>query len=766
MNTTARYFDPVVPRAAVLVLAWAASAAPARAADFEKDVRPLLAARCGSCHGEKKQKGHLRLDLRADALKGGEGGPAIVPGKPDQSPLLRRVASRDDGEMMPPTGDRLSDKEVAVLREWTEAGAKWPDDGSAADTFAAAKGHWAFIPPKKADVPAGAHPIDHFLAAKHRELGLTPVGPADRRTLIRRLTLDLTGLPPTPEEVEAFVADASPDAYAKVVDRLLASPRYGERWGRFWLDLARWAESDGYEANDLRPSAWRYRDWVVTAFNADLPYDRFLREQLAGDELTPYSDANLIATGFLAAGRTNNNEEDKVVQLNEPLVDVANTVASVALGLTLGCAQCHDHKFEALSIRDYYAWHGLFLRGQVNSLALTDPALIAEWEKTPPPELATAKKLLAELTDPKRPPPAADSDDAKFVAELKKQVAAWEKKRTQSRPHTWGFFSPATSPHPVQVLPTRGQYPFSYKPDALKAAKPVVLKRGNPATRGDPVEPAAPTVLGGAKLGTRRELADWLAGDANPLTARVWVNYVWQQHFGRGLVETPGDFGVKGARPTSQPLLDWLAVEFRERGWSTKHLHRLIVTSDAYRRASEPHAGNAAKDPDNRHLWRWRPRRLEGEAVRDSLLAVAGKLDATAGGPSADVAKAPSFRRSLYLVQHRYQLPPLQAVFDAPTGNESCPRRHTSTVPLQPLALLNNPECVGLARAFAARVAGQAGVDPDKRIDAAYRLALGRPPRGEEITAVKAFLADAKDPDALFRFAQVLLNANEFLYLD
>src|SRR6185369_15610644 len=386
-----------------------------------------------------------------------------------------------------------------------------------------------------------------FIATKQRELGLTPAPEADRRTLIRRVTLDLTGLPPSPEEMDAFLADTGADAYEKLVSRLLASPNYGERWGRFWLDLARWAESDGYEANELRASAWRYRDYIVRAFNEDRPYDRFLGEQIAGDELVPYADEHIIATGFLAAARNNNNEEDKAVQLNEPLVDIANTTANVALGLTLGCAQCHDHKFEPLTIRDYYSWHGLFVRGQVNNLLLKNPELVGAWEKSRPPELDTAKKLLAELTAPVRAKlrdeartklsakqraalevsadartpeqieltkkaekalevsdeavkKALSEDDQKLLAELKKKVAALEKKAADSQPQTWGYYSPATSPHAVEHLPPRGMYPFPDKPAALKEAKPAVLKRGSVAMRGEPVETAVPYILGGAKF--------------------------------------------------------------------------------------------------------------------------------------------------------------------------------------------------------------------------------------------------------------------------
>ena len=788
--------------------------------NFEQEIRPVLLSHCSSCHGVNKQKALLRLDLRADALKGGENGPVIVPGKPAESELIRRICSDDEDEVMPPLKKgqgRLSKAQIASLTQWIAEGAIWPEDGSVADTFALAKGHWAFSPPIAAEVPQGEHPIDFFVSAKHRELGLQPAPEADRATLLRRVTLDLTGLPPTPDELSAFLADADPEAYDKVVTRLLASESYGIRWGRFWLDLARWAQSDGFEANEYRSSAWRYRDYVVQAFNEDRPYDRFLREQIAGDELEPYSDENLIATGFLSAARNNNNEEDKVVQLNEPIVDIANTTAVVTLGLTLGCAQCHDHKFEALTIRDYYSWHGFFLRGQCNTLLLQDSKLVSGWENSRDTELDEQKLALAALTDPVRkrlrdaalaqlteadeiamglqssartPEQQTLADLAKQALEItdeevlqalapealtqlntiKQKIEELDKQRTAARPQTWGYYSPATSPHHVENLPPRGQYPFPYDPDSLKIAPLAVLKRGSVAMRGDPVESAIPTILGGTQFTTRREFAEWLASDANPLTARVWANYVWQQHFGRGLVETPGDFGVKGARPTNQPLLDWLACELRSHQWSTKHLHRLIVTSAAFRRSTHLAAGNKERDPENRYLASWRPRRLESEVIRDSMLAVAGRLDISVGGPS-DESDKPSDRRSLYLSQRRMNLPETQALFDAPVANEACMRRHISTVPLQPLHLLNQESNRQLAADFAVRVTQVAGTDRAQQITVTFQIAFCRDPDETERELAKAYLAEqsVSRPDAadavLADFCQAVLNLNEFVYL-
>jgi len=660
--------------------------------------------------------------------------------------------------------------------------------------------HWAFVPPQRPAVPESVgsallirNPVDAFIASKQVEAGLSASPEADRATLLRRATLALTGLPPVPEETEAFLADRGPGAYERVVERLLDSPRYGERWGRFWLDLARWAESDGYEHNSLRAHAWRYRDYVVRAFNADKPYDLFLKEQIAGDEMAPYSDERLVATGFLAAARNNNNQEDKVEQLNESIVDIANTTASVTLGLTLSCAQCHDHKFEPLTIRDYYAWHGYFLRGQVNSLLLQDLAENEAWKKTLPPELETSRLLLAQLSESgrKKLPPEEKAgsnaeltdeqlkkvfgeDDQKLFGELKKKVKKMDAEASERRPQTWGYYSPATSPHAVENLPPRGQYPFEYNPEKLKKAQPRVLKRGSVFSPGAELDLAVPAVLFAAEADspprTRLELADWLASAKNPLTARVWVNYLWQQHFGRGLVETAGDFGVKGAKPSHPELLDWLACELRENGWSTKRIHRLIMLSSTYRQDSKAQTELLAKDPENRLLWRWTPRRLEAEALRDSWLAVAGRLNPAMGGPSLKETGAQD-RRSLYQRQHRYLLPDNQMIFDAPTSNETCPLRHVSTVPLQPLYLLNNAQSVKTAERFAARVNSEAGADRARQITRAFELALARPPEASEQAAAVDFFASAgsagsgEGDAALNHFCLAVLNLNEVNYL-
>jgi hypothetical protein len=688
------------------------------------------------------------------------------------------------------------------------------------------------------------------------------------------VTLDLTGLPPTPGEVRRFLADTRPNAYERLVERLLASPHYGERWGRHWLDVARWADSEGYEYNFLRPDAWRYRDYVVRSFNADKPFDRFVTEQIAGDELLPYRDENLIATGFLAAARYSSNEEDKAMQRNDVLVDITNATASAFLGLTMACAQCHDHKFDPITQRDYYRLHGFFVQGQMNNLVLKDPRLHRQYEASISEAYTTAEKLrrsiyeeaharrvaearqalpaetrLALETPEKRRTPR-QRDLAKHAeaglrfstAEVEKSITGEDRKLYDAlktkidalarslprKPQTIGFYSPVTSPTPVEVLQMEALYPLPYDPETLRTTRPRLLIRGDVHQPGPELDAGWPAVFGptlratkddqrpatndqrpttnspsqererrdpragaprppsGSRGSTdrpatrsdagrpRTALAAWLVSPSNPLTARVWANRIWQYHFGRGIVATPGDFGVRGARPSHPELLDWLASELIRSKWSTKHLHRLIVHSATYRQASRPHAGNARIDPQNVYLWRWQPRRLEAEAIRDAMLSVSGELLPTIGGPGVALVKdkfaneipeenGTPLRRSLYLEQRRDMFPRMQMLFDGPTANESCPRRHVSTVPLQPLFLLNSPFVLERARAFARRVAARAGPDPDRQGEEERLLALGRPPEPAERDAVREML-DA--PSGLVHLCHLIFNLNEFVYLE
>ncbi len=776
-------------------------AAAERQVDFARDIYPLLKTHCFRCHqGRASEAGH-RLDQRAELLGETGGEPLIVPGRSADSRLVRLVSGKlGDDERMPPRGkgELLSAADVALLRAWIDQGAAWDDELLPSER---PKQHWAFqkiIAPPVSATAGGTwarNAVDRFIAARHESIGLHPAREASPRQLARRAALDLTGLPPSAAELDAFEADAAPDAYERWIERLLASPHYGERWGRHWLDVARFAESEGYESNHPRPFAWRYRDYVVASFNCDKPFDQFLREQIAGDELAPYSDEQLIATGFLAAGRLSSNEEDRALQRNDMLVDIVNATASSVLGLTMACAQCHDHKFDPISQQDYYRWQAFFVGGQINDLELTDAELWRQYEAGKPAEFDPAEKLRetifaaarerllreqrAKLTPQQlaaweKPDAERNADEQELARQaslvlqvldgqveariggddktlydaLKKKLEALRQKMP-ARPQTWGFHAPATAGAKVNVLPMKGFYPLPFDPQALGAARAYVLKRGDVHARGALATPGWPAVLGETPAAAtaskpRSALVDWLVARDNPLTARVWANRVWQYHFGRGIVATPADFGVRGARPTHPELLDWLATQLLEGGWSTKRLHRAILLSSTYRQAAADDPANAKIDPANRFYWRFTPRRLEAESIRDSLLAASGELDRTLGGASlaADALEGQR-RRSLYLRQTRDRAPPMQALFDGPNAAETCPRREVSVVALQSLHLLNNDFVYQRAMALAARVMHEAPSDRPQQALLAFRFALGRAPDKAEADEAARFFADA-----------------------
>jgi hypothetical protein len=793
--------------------------------EFGRDVLPILKQHCFACHHGRNATAGYRLDQRPELLGETTGKPLVRPGKSSESRLIKLVMGQVPGKVMPKEGARLDAAQIATLRAWIDQGLAWDENLLPADPGTE---HWAFQPIKAPAVPRVNNaawvrtPIDAFVAAKHESLGLQPAVMADRRTLLRRLSLDLTGLPPTSAELEVFLGDTSNNAYEKLVEHLLASPHYGERWGRHWLDVARWAESEGYESNHLRLHAWRYRDWVVQSFNRDRPFAEFVRAQIAGDEMVPYADDNLIATGFLAAARLSSNEEDRWRQRNDIYVDIVNTTAAAFLGLTLQCAQCHNHKFDPISARDYYRFQGFFVKGQPGNLGLDDPRLLAAYEAQKPKgyddavrerdalyEAARQRKLAAArqgFTPDQRRVLALtmeqrSSDEEKVAREtdlllqissgqieaaltseertrytaLKKQIGDMEKGMAE-RPQTFGFYSPVTSPAKVPVLPMKGFYPLPFDPVELGHSRPYLLAAGDVHRPTFAVDAGWPAIFGPSPGNTvsetpRRVLADWLTGAGNPLAARVYVNRVWQYHFGRGIVATPSDFGVKGAAPSHPELLDWLASEFLRSGGSTKRLHRLIVLSSVYRQSSMVSPAARSIDPENRYLRSWQPRRLEAEAIRDAWLAVSGELDRAVGGPSNPTDDT-SLRRSLYLFQKREVPPPHQALFDGPGGmTESCGRRLVTTVPLQPLFLLNSRFSTDRARAFAGRVHRLAGADRDRQIDGAFQLALSRLPDATERSLATRFLDSADTtshgPSArLVAFCQAVLNTNEFAYIE
>jgi hypothetical protein len=712
-------------------------AVPAHAGDdtfFESKIRPVLAGTCFRCHGREKTRGQLRVDSREALLKGGESGPAVRPGAPERSLLVQALRHEGDGPRMPPDKP-LPAAVVADFSAWIKAGAPWPQKMADFRPAKSSRQHWAFEPVRPFAPPdAGGEalgPIDRFLAAKLREKGLHSVGRADKQTLIRRATFDLTGLPPTPEEVEAFLADESPGAFAKVVDRLLASPHYGERWGRHWLDVVRYADTAGETADFPVPQAWRYRNYVIDAFNRDKPYDAFLREQIAGDILAeklppdapPERRAKLIAaTGFVSIARRFGFDisQDHFLTIDDTL----DTLGKSVLGLALGCARCHDHKYDPISTEDYYALYGIF-----------------ESTRYPFPgcEKVRAPRDLVSLRLPSSKGPTPPAEMAYAVAEGKPRNAR-------------------------------------------------IHKRGDPRTLGAEVPRRFLQVLGGQAVppeagSGRLPLAGWLADPRNPLTARVMVNRVWQGHFGAGLVKTPNDFGTRGEPPTHPELLDYLAARFVESGWSIKALHRLVLLSEAYQRSGSHDATNALSDPDNSLLWRFNRRRLSGEEIRDAMLTVSGDLDPTPGGPhpfppeknwgftqhAPFAAVYDHNRRSIYLMTQRIKRHPFLALFDGADTSSSTGVRHTTTVPTQALFFLNDP----FVHARAASLAGRLLRLPDDpaRLARAAWLLYGRAPTPREAEAAKRLLAactaEGASPAAAWAaWLRVMLSSNEFVYVD
>ncbi len=695
------------------------------AVDFERDVRPIFQRACVRCHGPEKQKGGLRLDDGVQAGRGGNSGPVLKAHDPDHSRLFVLVSGGDPDLKMPP-GDRpLSAAEIARLRSWIEQGAPWPRT-TRAPVATVQSTHWAYRPPQRPPVPPVAHtdwvrtPIDAFVLARLEQAGITPSPEADRATLVRRLSLDLLGLPPAPAEVDAFVRDPRPDAYERLVDRLLASPAYGERWARHWLDVARYADSDGYEKDGPRPFAWRYRDWVIRAFNADLPYDQFVLRQLAGDLLPGATLDDKAATGFHRNTLTNKEGGvDREQYRVEQVIDRVNTTARTFLGLTLGCAQCHDHKYDPFSQREYYQLFAFFN----SDVELDVPAPLPGQPLPPTPPKKGAKGL-----------------------------------------------------PPQPVLPTL----------ALGKPRPThVLIRGDFLRPGVAVEPDTPAVLAPACDGkrTRLDLARWITAPGNPLTARVFVNWLWHHYFERGLVATLEDFGTQGERPSHPELLDWLATELVRRGWGIKAMHRLIVTSSVYRQSSHARPELTARDPLNVLLAHQNRPRLEAEVLRDAALAVSGLLAPRIGGPSVrppqpagiseltyagsarwnESTGADRYRRGLYTWFQRTSPYPMLLTFDAPDSNLCCVRRERSNTPLQALTLLNDEVFVECARALGRRIVCDPSESDAARMGYAFRLCLGRQPGDEERAILTDLLRASRraaqaDPGAAARLAGVKTN--------
>jgi mono/diheme cytochrome c family protein len=753
------------------VLTGAASAAPPTDAQgvefFEKHVRPILVSKCQSCHGVKRQQGGLRLDSRAALLKGSDNGAVVSPGAPDKSLLVKAI--RYDGDVQMPPKSKLPDEAIAHLTEWVKRGAPWPDETVKTDAHSQSvaevrRTHWAFQPVKKPNPPVVTNPdwlktpLDAFVLAGLEAKGLTPSPAADRRTLIRRLTLDMHGLPPTPDEVAGFENDRSPDAYARLVERLLASPRYGERWGRHWLDVARYADSKGYVFTDERryPFAYTYRDYVIRAFNEDLPYDQFVLQQVAADQLPLGDDKRpLAALGYLTLGRRFLNNIHDII---DDRIDV--TMRGLQ-AMTVGCARCHDHKFDPIPTRDYYSLYGVF----ASSIEPKDLPLIGKPEQTA--ELAAFETELAKRK--------AEVD--KYRAEHKDELAKGNRKfrdglrALQKKVDQWQVTAPAAPPRAMVLI------------DKPTAETPVIFLRGNPNNRGPSVPRQYLEVVAGDnrqpfRQGSGRlELARAIADRKNPLTARVLVNRVWLNHFGAGLVRTPSDFGLRGEPPTHPQLLDWLAAAFMDNGWSIKKLHRLILLSNTYQQSNNDDPRLLQMDPENRLLARMNRQRLDFEAMRDSLLAVAGRLNPAMGGRAVELTSAPfTTRRTVYGFIDRQNLPGLFRTFDFASPDTSTPQRYATTVPQQALFLMNSPFVLEQARHFVQRPEVAAQVEADKKIKAMYQLAYGRAAEADEIALGLRFLTDASKGEAANKmghplsawqqYAQVLLLSNEFAFVD
>lgn len=767
---------------------------------FRDDIYPLLKSRCFECHSGAKPRAKTRLDQLASFF--GESAGLAIPGSANESRLIQRVSTRDSKKRMPPAGHGLplTGTEIAKLRSWIDEGLAWDDELLPPATEPA--DHWAFQPVRRPAIPTSfdpkafpvRSPIDAFIADQKTKAGLKPIDPADPRTLIRRASLVLLGLPPKPEEVEVFAAQwnsaSATDAtrselMRNLTERLLDSPEYGVRWGRHWLDLARWAESNGYQHNRERPHAWRYRDYVVNSFNEDRAYDRFVTEQIAGDELSPYRDENVIATGFLAAARYSGNEKIKSLQRYDILVDIVNSTTASVLGLTFECCQCHDHKFDPISARDYHRFLAFFRKGQPVNVILDEAASKAGSDEKRRKRLVAERTNLFESTWAREYRALRKRQRKGELFILPKTVVARMTAEDRARydaagreldqlPQTWAYYSPVSASGKLASPPLDLRWPLPFRKDLLASARAKLYPKGDVHSPGPVVQPGWPAVFGPvpneiAESETpRSELARWLTSKDNPLTARVWVNRIWQWHFGQGLVETSSNFGTTVLEPDHIALLDWLAAELVENGWSTKHIHRLILSSSLFRQSSRFHKENAELDPDNRLLWRWEPRRLEWEAIRDSILATTAELTSQRGGPSvAESDPSASQRRSLYLRQRRKNMPHMTTLFDGADSLTSCSHRRTSTVPLQPLYLLNSQFMGERAKALAHRVRKETNDEttPEATVQTLFHIALSRAPQPDELDRSVEFLLRDDAPGQLEDLCLVILNLNEFLYV-
>ena len=773
---------------ACALFALTAAAADDSTEFFEKNIRPVLARQCYACHSEKSKpvQGDLLLDSKEGLARGGKSGvPAIIPGKPDESLLIKAIRGTHKDLKMPP-GKPLDEASVQAFSKWVEMGA--PDPRSSAVKYVAPpaydwnkeKQHWAYQPIRRAEPPAVSDPewsrtpIDRFVKAKLDEQGLRPLARASKPALLRRLTYSLTGLPPTPAETAAFLADHSPQAYEKLVDRLLASPAYGEHWGRKWLDLVRYADTAGDASDFPVPELYRYRNYVIRSLNGDKPFDLFLREQIAGDLMTPRDAEDrrekIIATSYLALSRRFGQTTGEFYLT---LDDTVENLSKSFLALTVGCARCHDHKFDPIPTHDYYALTGIFKSTNYAHSGLEHHQYLENFVALDPKDQARLDKVqnrmieLFKIAKRDVPPPGLDKD----------KLLEFHQARTEF----------------TRIRQNFPDIPMAFAVSDGKPLNAKVMIKGDPTTLGPEVPRGFLTVLGGQKVpadakGSGRDLlANWILDPANPLTNRVFVNRLWLGHFGRGLVDSPNDFGTRGEKPSHPELLDYLATRFREDGYSIKKLHKQILMSRAYQTAAGHDAANATKDAKNAFYWRFDRRRLTAEEIRDTMLAASGQLDPAmpAAHPFpprgsyvytqhhpfvADLDKFDHRHRSVYLLQQRFRRNPYLELFDGPDPNNTTPSRSDNISALQSLYFMNNDFVARQAEALAARVALESDTLP-ARVDQAYRLLFTRPAAAPEISDATQLVArvEANTKDrklAWTSLMRALLSSNEFFYVD
>jgi hypothetical protein len=808
---------------------------------FEQKVAPILKANCLPCHdAQTRTSGFSVADLKSFVAGGARHGAAVKPGDPGASVVVQFLK----GDLKPamPFGKKMGAADLASIEDWIRTDAKEISAALPSQTK-----YWAFDKPSAPPVPEVRtkqwvrNPIDNFILAGLEAQGLHPSEEASKRILIRRLYSDLIGLPPSPSEVHSFVEATDPQAYEKLVDRLLADPRYGERWGRHWLDLARYADTNGYEGDPEWPHAWRYRDYVIDAFNSDKPYDEFIKEQIAGDEFfyiksavppPPPEPEKEVALSFLRMApfnRTPVSAENRDSVLSE----MTATVGSVFLGLTVGCAKCHDHKYDSIPTRDFYRMKAFFATVQIENTGRAGGYEAADFYRPGEKQWADSKRelytkqleaaelefkqfkapLLARLTEQARTkdPKAKEATDKELEQAINidnnnaASIAKADEVISRDEKLTYEAYATRISRLKKQIervepkaMGLRDADGPPFGPDVPTS---YVLIRGDYDHRGEAVEPGFLSAITGNSepavleldrykmfptRGRRMTLAKWIASPYNPLTARVMVNRMWQHHFGRGIVDTPSDFGRNGSAPSNQQLLDWLATQFVENKWSIKAIHRLILTSATYRQSSmEMDAKAAEADPEDRLLWRFNRLRLEGEAIRDSVLAVSGQLSPDRGGPPVyppmpkgvdnkvqgvdtwETSTTPeTLRRSVYIFQRRAQYLPILDTFDAPVMNSSCDRRRNSTTALQALSMYDSDFVNEQALKFAERVRREAGADRTAQIRLAFELALGRAPTSSELEQSNQFFNASASKDQLSGLCRVLLNSNEFVYVD